>query len=61
MSGLPDPDALLDGIVRAKRNRGSSPKSPRLALTPPRVDLKQKRYPVLPDIAGRYSVRCDVE
>ncbi|XP_065917885.1 uncharacterized protein [Dysidea avara] len=53
MSALPDPDALLDGIIRAQRNK-RSPKSPtaRLVLTPSRVDLRQRRYPVLPNISN---------
>ena len=51
MTSLPDHDALLDGIVKAQRSKKSS-KSSRLAVTPPRIDLKQQRYPVLPTITG---------
>jgi len=49
MSSLPDHDALLDGIVRAQRSKKSS-KPSRSTSTPPRIDLKQQRYPVLPTI-----------
>lgn len=51
MTTLPDHEALLDGIVKAQRSKNSS-KSSRSAFTPPRVDLKQQRYPVLPTITS---------
>ena len=50
MTSLPDHDALLDRIVKARDQRCK--KSSRLAATPPRIDLKQQRYPVLPTITS---------
>ena len=51
MTSLPDHDALLDGIAKAQRSKKSS-KSPHPAYTPPRIDLRQQRYPVLPTITS---------
>lgn len=55
MTSLPDHDALVDSIVRVQRNKKSS-KSTRASLTPPRIDLRQQRYPVLPTITKQWYV-----
>ena len=65
MTSLPDHDALLDGIVKAQRDKKSS-KSSRLPVASPRIDLKQQRYPVLPTITSNsnrwymFNVTCHV-
>ena len=51
MTSLPNHDALLDGIVKAQRSKKGS-QSSRPTLTPPRIDLKQQRYQVLPTITS---------